>query len=156
MGIVHLWQLRGDLLRYARSLGVYAAEAEDLTQTAFVRACEHADIIEGMSLENTRAYLFRTLRNACIDLIRKRTPEQLCADPQEGDSRYDDMSGLYVESMLGCLPPPLRECAYLRYVQGENSSQIALKLGIPAATVRTRLRAAILILRNEQKKENGK
>ena len=72
---------------------------------------------------------------------------------REGESVWDDVSGLYVEQMLDRLPRPLRECVYWRYVAGENSTQIAQRLSIPAATVRTRLRSAVMILRSIQKEE---
>ena len=149
MSVARMIRMRTDLVRYARSLGA-AADAEDLAQTAFVRGCERAEKIAAMGDEELRAYLFRTVRNAWIDQIRKRTPEVVAPDPQEGGSIYDDVSGLYVEELLDTLPPSMRECVRWRYIDGENSAQIARRLNIPAATVRTRLRAAVLLLRRNQ------
>lgn len=153
MDIAHMALLRADLLRYARSLGAAAADAEDLVHTAFVRGCERAEQLEAMKEGEARAYMFRTVRNAFIDMRRRRTAERLKEPLQEDESVWDDVSGIYVEEMLGRLPPALRQCMRLRYVEGENSTQIAQRLGIPAATVRTRLRAAVLILRKMQKSE---
>ena len=43
---------------------------------------------------------------------------------------------------LDVLDPDARRLVVLRYFVGWNSTQLAQQLGIPAATVRTRLRAA--------------
>lgn len=147
--------MRLDLLRYARSLGAAMPDAEDLVSTAFVRGCERAEQLEQMGDGELRAYCFRMVKNAWIDLVRKRRPETLSGEVCEGESVWDDVSGLYVEQMLERLPNPLRECVYRRYVLEENSSQIAQELGIPAATVRTRLRSAVIILRQIQKEEEA-
>lgn len=145
--------LRLDLLRYARSLGAAMPDAEDVVSTVFVRGCEHAQQLEAMGDSELRAYCFRMVKNAWIDLLRKRRPETLMEEVREGESVWDDVSGLYVEQLLDRLPRPLRECVYWRYVAGENSAQIAQRLSIPAATVRTRLRSAVMILRSIQKEE---
>lgn len=153
MSMARMGLMRLDLLRYARSLGATMPDAEDIVSTAFVRGCEHAEQLEAMGDSELRAYCFRMVRNAWIDLLRKRRPETLMEEVREGESMWDDVSGLYVEQMLDRLPGPLRECIYWRYVVGENSVQIARRLGIPAATVRTRLRSAVTILRSIQRKE---
>lgn len=153
MSMARMGLLRLDLLRYARSLGAAMPDAEDVVSTAFVRGCEHAQQLEAMGDSELRAYCFRMVKNAWIDLLRKRRPETLMEEVHEGESVWDDVSGLYVEQMLDRLPRPLWECVYWRYVAGENSTQIAQRLSIPAATVRTRLRSAVMILRSIQKEE---
>lgn len=153
MSMARMGLLRLDLLRYARSLGAAMPDAEDVVSTVFVRGCEHAQQLEAMGDSELRAYCFRMVKNAWIDLLRKRRPETLMEEVREGESVWDDVSGLYVEQLLDRLPRPLRECVYWRYVAGENSAQIAQRLSIPAATVRTRLRSAVMILRSIQKEE---
>ena len=153
MSMARMGLLRLDLLRYARSLGAAMPDAEDVVSTVFVRGCEHAQQLEAMGDSELRAYCFRMVKNAWIDLLRKRRPETLMEEVREGESVWDDVSGLYVEQMLDRLPRPLRECVYWRYVVGENSTQIAQRLSVPAATVRTRLRSAVMILRSIQKEE---
>ena len=151
--MMRMGMLHPDLLRYARSLGASASDAEDLVSTVFVRGCEHKDRLDELSDAQLRAYCFRMVKNAWIDLLRKRRPETLVEAVREGESVWDDVSGLYVEQLLERLPLNLRDCVYRRYVLEENSSQIAQELGIPAATVRTRLRSAVIILRRIQKEE---
>lgn len=153
MSMARMGLMRLDLLRYARSLGAAMPDAEDLVHTAFVRGCEHAEQLEAMGDSQLCAYCFRMVKNAWIDLLRKRKPETLVDEVREGESVWDDVSGLYVEQMLDRLPPSLRICVYWRYIMGENSTQIAHRLGIPAPTVRTRLRSAVVILRSIQKEE---
>ena len=153
MSIARMGLMRVDLLRYARSLGASVTDAEDLVSTAFVRGCEHAQQLDALGDTQLRAYCFRRVKNAWIDILRKRRPETLVEEVREGESVWDDVSGLYVEQMLDRLPLNLRSCVYRRYILEENSTQIAQELGIPAATVRTRLRSAVIILRRIQKEE---
>lgn len=70
-----LWEARPALFRYAISLCRQREEAEDLVQTAFVRAWERAGLMRERGADACRAYLFKVVHNAYIDRLRKRRPE---------------------------------------------------------------------------------
>ena len=55
----------------------------------------------------------------------------------------------YAMELLGILPASLRDLWYRRYVDGMNAAEIARELGIPHATVRSRLHAARRRLRGQ-------
>lgn len=49
---------------------------------------------------------------------------------------------------VGRLPEKLRTAVHLHYAEGYSTQEIAQLLGVPAATIRTRLRRARLTLKN--------
>lgn len=146
MDVYRALLLRGDILRFAMSLARNAWLAEDLTQHAYMRLLEHSQTLEGATEGYIRAYLMKTVKNTYIDQIRKDQRVSLPGElPLEGV--LDDHSALMVSSMLEKLPENMRKTLLLRYEKGLNSTEIAACLGIPAATVRTRLRTAIAYLK---------
>src|SRR5699024_4629076 len=60
------------LMRYALRLTGRRADAEDLVQTAYLRALEHGDALYDQGPEAWSAWLHRTVRNAFIDQCRRR------------------------------------------------------------------------------------
>lgn len=145
---------RESLTRYAMSLCRRRADAENLVQTAFLRALERAARLEELNESQVRGYLFRTVRNAWIDLVRKRAPESL-GDAPADEGRWDDLSTPEAEALLRALPDGIRQAARLR-AQGMSGADIAQALGVPAATVRTRLRAARMYLQKHLEAQSQK
>ena len=148
----HLLQAWPALRRYAMSLCHNPQDAQDLVQTAMARAWERAERLSGLNGDAVNGYLFRTVRNAWIDEVRKRALESP-GDPPVEEGRWDDLTGPEAEAMLAALPETLRHTARLR-AKGLRGEEIARAMGIPAATVRTRLRAARLYLQSHH--YNGK
>lgn len=140
---------RVELMRYALSLCHRREEAEDLVQTAFVRVWERAEQMQERGEDACRGYLFRVVRNAYIDRMRKLGPETP-ADCAPEESRWDDLSGPDAEALLQSLPLSIRQTVALKCEENLNCAELALRLGIPAATVRTRLRAARLYLKKRR------
>ena len=115
------------------------ADAEDVSQDVFLRLLDQpADGWEG---ERLKAWLLRTALNRCTDLHRFRlrrpvlpleaVPDLAAAD-DEGDSELWDA--------VARLPEKLRTVVHLYYAEDYSTDEIAALLGIPPATVRTRLR----------------
>lgn len=137
---------QSQLRRYAQSLCHDAHWANDLVQYAFLRVCEHAEALEGYVPARVQGWLMLTLRNAWIDEVRKRRREQLrSALPERGEDA--DFSGPQVQAALRLLPESLRQTVLLRHFYGLNATEIGERMGIPPATVRTRLRTAAKLLR---------
>lgn len=152
MDVYRALLLRGDIVRFAASLTHDAWLAEDLTQHAYLRLLEHSQTLEDATEGYIRAYLMKTVKNAYIDHIRKHQKISLPGEmPEEG--ALDDHSALMVSSMLDKLPENMRQTIRMRYEEGFNSTEIASRLGIPAATVRTRLRTAIAYLKKLEEDE---
>jgi RNA polymerase sigma factor CnrH len=148
------------MLRAAAAL-VGLADAEDATQEAVVRAWQAAPTLHEMS--SLGFWLLRITVNVCKDWRRGRfgtrhrlteplaedadvwTPAAIGADP--GTS--DHTGALDMRLAVNALEPHLRLVVALRYYAGMDATVIGDTLGIPAATVRTRLRRALALLREE-------
>ena len=65
------------ILRMMRS----PAEAEDLTQETFLRACRHRNALRDP--QAVRGWLYRIATHACLDRLRQRRPN-LSLDSSEG------------------------------------------------------------------------
>jgi len=102
-------------------------------------------------LGHVRAFLFTTARNVAIDHVRRtrRTPvdpigdttEYSLLEPAPGTADVLDQAQQH-EAMLaalGTLPERCREVMLLRYVDGFSAQEIAVHLGLAAATVRVHL-----------------
>jgi RNA polymerase sigma-70 factor (ECF subfamily) len=99
-----------------------------------------------------RTWLFRSTRHRAIDALRRRkreremideTPiDRTVADPESGDDDDDVLDEAALELALGALPAPQREVLVLRYRDELSYAEIALVVGCPIGTVRTRLHHA--------------
>lgn len=136
------------LLRYTRS----RMEAEDIAQTTFVRAMERVDEIAPLSDAHIKGWLYKTAYNAFIDNVR-RQKRQAPLEESHIPTYEEDFSNLHVAQLLDSLPPGLREIVRLRHLQGYNSQQIGQMLHLTPATVRTRLRAAMMLLQKYENKQ---
>ena len=63
------------------------------------------------------------------------------------DEQFDPVDKLTVRELVSLLPSELSIPVHLKYFQGYNATEIGSIMGIPPATVRTRLRKAITIMR---------
>lgn len=112
-------------------------DAQDVCQTVFVRLLAEPRDFESPAHE--RAYILRMASNACKDILkspwRKRTRPleeglHMAAPAAEDGS---------VLSAVNALPPHYRAVIYLYYYEGYQASEIGEILGVPTATVHTRL-----------------
>lgn len=147
MEIVTLWlEQNAALVRYLRRFTKSLAEAEDLAQAAFVRALEHQDSIRAMAPAHAKAWLQLTGYRLFIDEVRRNK----AAAPWSEDlypTYEEDFTGIHVAQWLDRLPQNLRQVVTLRHLEGYTSREIGERLDIPPATIRTRLRAAMVLLK---------
>jgi RNA polymerase sigma-70 factor, ECF subfamily len=144
------------LQRHARYLASNGDEADDLVQDTFVRAMGHLSTLADLPPGKREAWLYRTLRNLFIDRRRMYGRE---AKLQEAFTEHlsSELSAntapvvwVSVPEILARVPERDRELLRLRYVTGMTSHEIGSRLGIPAATVRSRLHTAIRRLRSRR------
>ena len=136
---------QAELHRFAMSLCRDPHRAADLVQHTFLRVCEHAETLEGYPPARVQGWLMLTLRRAWIDRLREDGREHATNAPPE-PVFHSDYTGPQVFSALDRLPQLLRDCVIMRHFQGLNATQIGLRMRVPAATVRTRLRTAARLL----------
>ncbi len=134
-----------ELRRWARALARDASEADDLVQEAFVSALRNPDVA-AMEPRAQLRWLKRAAKHRLIDIRRaeKLRRERM---PVGSESYFDDLTYVEVAQALAGLEPAQREVVAMSALGGMTSVEIARSLGIPAPTVRTRLRAARLRLR---------
>jgi RNA polymerase sigma-70 factor, ECF subfamily len=120
------------------------ADAEDVTQEAFVRAFTHrADLDPARPL---RPWLFTVARRLCIDRLRRRgvsgdleDSEQEVVEPAAGPD--DQAAGRQrlgqLRAALAGLPEGQREAVALYHFDEVSYADIATVLGVPLGTVMT-------------------
>lgn len=134
----------GPAARYARAvLGAgRRSEVDDALQDAWTKAWK---AWESASPERREAWLFRIVRNCCLDRHRARTWLALPAEeslPFELDTELEGIEVSEAVALLDQLRPALRETLYLRAVEDRSYDEIAAVLGVPIGTVMSRLHAA--------------
>jgi RNA polymerase sigma-70 factor (ECF subfamily) len=138
--------------------------AADATQEAFISAFRGLTSFRGGSF---RAWLLRTVTNACYDELRRRkrrptvplepiaeddeeieTPRWL-ADPGMSPEEQFDAEELEhaIQHCLNALPTDFRTVVVLADIQGLDYSEIATAAHIPLGTIKSRLARARLRLR---------
>ena len=112
-------------------------DAQDICQTVFVKLLSEPREFE--SPEHERAYVLRMASNACKDLLKSPWRRRTCGletvlevpAPETGDGS--------VLAAVDELPAHYRTAIYLFYYEGYPASEIGKILGVPTATVHTRL-----------------
>ena len=126
-----------------RSAGTLSAEdAEELTSDVFVKLWQHAGEIRG----GLRAWLGSVSRNRATDALRRAKielplePRLFWVEDTMWESLAEEERNGHLREALNALSPEDREIFCRTYDLCQSSAQIAEAMGIPASTVRTRLR----------------
>ncbi|MEV1046289.1 sigma-70 family RNA polymerase sigma factor [Streptomyces sp. NPDC049916] len=154
---------RTEILHYTSSLlGGDIHTAEDITQETAIRLWLHPDAHKpGRSLS---PWLRTVARRILVDRhrrVRSRPAEVALATELDLEAPQATVSGLLdghrafeavesqmiVDDMLACLSPKHRDAVVAVYVQGHNVKDVAVMLGIPVGTVKSRCHTAIRQLR---------
>ena len=140
------------VMRYLRD----PADAEDVTQEAFIKAYRALPQFRGESAFYTWLYriAINTAKNAAVS--RSRSPVEYDLDLQNSDESYDlqarmadhdtpealalaDEIRVVVEAAIASLPEELRTAIVLRELDGQSYEAIAATMDCPVGTVRSRI-----------------
>ena len=123
-----------------------AADAEDAAQSVFMKLVDHPRAFADEGHE--RAWLIVCASNYCKDVLKSAHRTRVVALPEYEDARMgkSDEVDETIDAVLR-LPSKYKDCVYLYYYEGYKTAEIAKMLGIPASTVRNRLRDARAVLR---------
>jgi len=138
-----------ELHRYAICLERDADQADDLMQETFIRAMAHLEPLDQLNPHQRRAWLYRVLKNLFLDAQSRRRREQALAEQltQEAQFASHPWGEIGSPDLFQQIPERYQEFLQKRYILGMTSEEIGQELGIPAATVRSRLHLAIKWLR---------
>lgn len=130
--------------------------ASDVLQEVFVSIWRKMD-----SYDHVRGRLFTWMlniaRHAAIDILRSRsyqqgrknqiTPENVDVETA-GFTSQPDIDNIGLKKMVGRLKPEYRVLIELSYFRGYTHEEIAVLEGIPLGTVKTRIRNALIQMRD--------
>lgn len=132
------------LYRVAKSMLGSEADCADAAQNAILRAWERLHTLREPQYFKT--WLVRILINECSTILRGR--RRLVPLEQDADTPAPEGHGeLY--AALQALDEKYRLPVTLHYIEGFKTQEIAAMLKVPEGTVKTRLRRAREILREE-------
>lgn len=146
---------RSALIGYLAGLLGMREDAEELAQETFMRAWREAPGLRDPA--TVGAWLYRIAHNLAMSHVRRPRPVPLAVDPPEhdpGESQEDSRTALL--AAIGRLSEPHREVIGRKHFGNATVDQIAVQLGIPAGTVRSRLSRAYRELREMLASESMK
>ena len=154
-GIEQLMVHAAWLRRFAGALLRDADDADDVVQSALVAAWQTS----APDPSQPRSWLARIAQNRAKDVRRteqRRQAREAIADeihPGEAVTPEQLMGDLEIHrtvaEVVTALPQPYRETVLLRYYEGLSAADIAGRLGVPAGTVRWRLKEGLDRVRRE-------
>ena len=112
-------------------------DAQDICQTVFVKLLMEPR--EFKSPEHERAYILRMAANACKDLLKSSWRRRTCDLEACAQVPAPETSDGSVLAAVNQLPAHYRSVIYLFYYEGYQASEIGEILGVPTATIHTRL-----------------
>ena len=125
------------ILRLSYTYLKNTSDAQDICQSVFVKLLTQPQDFE--SAEHERAYILRMAANACKDLLKSPWHKRTCGLEACGDLPAPQAEEGSVLSAVNELPAHYRSVIYLYYYEGYSAGEIGTILGIPRATVHTRL-----------------
>ncbi len=152
------------LVRFAKEFVVLEEDAENITQDVFTDLWERRDAID--YIENVNAYLFRLVRNRCLDYLKHKVFEQKYAENVQASFEIElnlklqsldrfDVSDIsegneterLVRDAINSLPKRCRDIFLLSRMKGLKYREISEKLGISVNTVECQMGIALKKLR---------
>jgi len=124
------------------------AEAEDVVQEVFVQVWRQAQRFDP-ARGTAEAWLCTIARTRALDRLRRRTARR--EEPSDSTPGSTEVprteEAMAVRKALEGLTTDQRKALELAYYEGLTQTEIAARLGEPLGTVKTRIRTAMLRLR---------
>lgn len=152
------------LVRFAKEYVVLEEDAENITQDVFTDLWEKRELMN--RIENMNAYLFRLVRNKCLDYLKHKVFEQRYAEKMQASFEIEmnlklqsldrfDVSDLSernemerrIREAINSLPKKCRDIFLLSRMEGLKYREISERLGISVNTVECQMGIALKKLR---------
>jgi RNA polymerase sigma-70 factor, ECF subfamily len=140
-------QYEAGLQAYALRLSRDADQAADLVQETFIRSLAFLPLFDQLNPHQCRAWLCQTLKRLFLDRQAARQREQAALARFAAETASVVVPEEPASGLFELVPANDRELLDKRYRLNLTSRQIAVELGVSAATVRYRLHQAIQRLR---------
>lgn len=140
---------------YMRSTGTDNAQAEELTQEAMITLWRRAASYDPAKA-SLSTWLFTIARNKRIDAVRRTKRFDLFAAealldetlaPSSEQMASAAETSRIIRDALAELPEEQARIVHMSYFEGQSHSMIADQLGLPLGTVKSRVRLALLKLK---------
>ena len=143
------------------------SDAENIVQDVFLHLYERRDLIDAYT--NLTAYLFTSVKNKCLDYLRKQVSEQEAVSEMQSEfemalrmkfdsleilnTNFPDEAGIekLLEQALQKLPERCRKIFIMNKLEGKKQQQIAEELQISVNTVESQMAIAYKTLCEELK-----
>jgi len=132
------------------------ALAEDVLQESYLKVWRHASSYDP-AIASPMTWMATIVRHGAIDTLRKRQIEASAGDdamsalPSNDPDPADEMHLARLRpkalAAFAALPEDKRRLIMLAYLRDRSRHDLSIRLGIPANTVKTHLRRALLELR---------
>lgn len=131
--------------------------SEDVVQESFIKLWEKRETIG--SLSAIKPYLYTSVRNRCIDLLRRQVhqeayvihinklPRENAPDVTEKIITSEAMHQIYIA--LQKLPSKYKQVLNMLYVEGKEVKEIATEHDLPLSTVKSQKQRALELLRKQ-------
>ena len=151
----------GLVLTIVRDEGI----AEDVAQETFMRAWKHARTYDPRR-GRVSTWLLTIARNLAIDVVRVKRPQPLDPDVVANKLQHAGVAGSpadegpspdergRVRDAIAELPPEQRRALFLAAYLGRTAKEIGELEGLPLGTVKSRIRTAMLKLRDSLETKN--
>lgn len=112
-------------------------DAQDICQDVLLKLLTERPDFE--SREHERSWVARVTANACKDLLKSAWRRRTCGLEEQLNVPAPEVEDGGVLAAVNRLPARYRTVLYLYYYEGYQAAEIGRILGIPTATVNTRL-----------------
>jgi RNA polymerase sigma-70 factor (family 1) len=143
------------LFRFAQEYLYSEEDAQNIVQDLFTMLWERKEFSK---IENHSAFLYRSVKNKCIDLLRHRIVAQknemqyrLSLDALEEMNLDEEESPEDIMNRkIALLPPKCREIFILSKIKGKRHKEISSMLNISISTIENQMAIAMKKLSSEK------
>ena len=156
-----------ELIRYAARMLGDQDNARDAVQDTFIKYAKFKGARPQAVISNVRAWLYKSARNICIDMLRKKKrgaeillSEEIELMPSQEDCQPDNMmrkseEALMLRRLINKLSPKDREIIILKIEHGNSYKEIAEITGLSVTNVGFILHNAMMKLKDEFHKNSN-